>query len=216
VPVSNFDLVAPPRHDHLKGDNVVETRGSTHRVTPRRLVAGANKIRDDLAHLPRPLVTVLIGGNNKCYTITPTTIQKLADQLRNLTQEHGVGLAVTTSRRTGEENERMLREALTDVPAVIWDGKGDNPYFGYLGLADAFIVTSDSVNMLSEAASTGKPIHVVDLEGGNRKFRNFHSMMRSDGIMRPFEGKLEHWDYDPVNDTENVAMEVRRRIELHN
>src|SRR3546814_3642619 len=34
-----------------------------------------------------------------------------------------------------------------------------NPNFGILGLADHVIVTGDSVNMVSEAASTGKPVH---------------------------------------------------------
>ncbi len=216
ISTKGFDLVVPPRHDHLKADNVIETRGAVHRVTATRLKAEADKFRDQLAHLPRPLVAVLIGGNNKCYAITPEITRRLAAQLVHLTQAHGAGLAVTPSRRTGAENEQVLRQALENSPSVVWDGSGDNPYFGYLGLADAVVVTCDSVSMVSEAASTGKPVYVVELEGGNRKFRDFHQTMRDDGITRPFDGVLEHWEYAPLNDTEVVAEEIHRRMNLRN
>src|SRR3546814_5644221 len=49
---------------------------------------------------------------------------------------------------------------------------GENPYFAYLGLADAILVTADSVNMVCEAASTGKPVYVIDLDGSSDKFRS--------------------------------------------
>ena len=39
----------------------------------------------------------------------------------------------------------------------------DNPYLGFLALADRIIVTSDSMSMLVEATATGKPVFVFDL-----------------------------------------------------
>ena len=65
----------------------------------------------------------------------------------------GAGLMVTPSRRTGRANETALRASLVGVAAVMWDGSGDNPYLGYLALADAIIATSDSVAMVCEALS---------------------------------------------------------------
>ena len=64
-----------------------------------------------------------------------------------------------------------------------------------LALADAFVVTGDSVNMVCEAATTGKPVHVVDLKGGSAKFARFHESLRAAGITRPFQGRLERWSY---------------------
>ena len=107
-----------------------------------------------------------------------------------------------------------LRARLAGTAANIWDGTGANPYFGYLALADAIVVTGDSVSMVSEAASTGKPVYVFDLPGGSAKFRAFHDGLRSDGITRPFAGKLERWTYRSLDDTAVVAAEVRRRLEL--
>ena len=94
----------------------------------------------------------------------------------------------------------------------IWDGQGENPFFGILGLADSLIVTGDSVNMVSEAASTGKPVHVVDLKGGSGKFTRFHRSLRNAGITRPFAGTLERWDYEPLAETHRIAAEIRRRL----
>lgn len=209
---ARFDLVVPPRHDHLKGANVIETEASLHRITWARLEQAAAAFAPQLAHLPRPLVAVLIGGSNACYSLTPEIISALASQLRALCLDQGVGLAVTPSRRTGADNIAALRQALAGLPAVVWDFDGENPYFGYLGLADAVIVTCDSVNMVSEACATGKPVHVVHLAGGNRKFNEFHASMQAAGYTRPFQGKLEQWQYQPADDIEKVAARVHELL----
>jgi len=74
------------------------------------------------------------------------------------------------------------------------------------------LVTADSVSMVSEAAATGKPIHIVDLEGGSQKFARFHGAFRDAGISRPFAGTIERWRYAPPDDTERAAAEIRRRL----
>lgn len=212
VPSGRFDLIAAPRHDSLTGANVVQTRGAINRVTPAKLEAAAARLAPALAGLPRPLVAVLIGGSNGCYDMTPAVTAEVAAKLAAMARTTGCGLVVTTSRRTGAENEAIIRQGLADVPAWIWDGTGDNPYFGMLELADAIVATCDSVSMVSEAASTGKPVHVVQLAGGSRRFEAFHALMREEGVTRPFEGNLERWSYTPLNDTAEVATIVRRAM----
>ena len=59
-----FDIVVVNRHDELSGPNVVVTRTALHRVTPERLAAAAETWAPRFAHLPRPLVAVLVGGTN--------------------------------------------------------------------------------------------------------------------------------------------------------
>lgn len=206
--LDRFDMVVPPRHDRLSGPNVVETLGSLHRVTPERLRREAEKFRSSVAHLPRPLVTVLVGGPSRAYAMPTEAIAELARKLRAL----DCGLAVTPSRRTGAMNIATLRNALAGAQAVVWDFTGDNPYFGWLALADVVVVTCDSVTMASEACSTGKPVYVAQLPGGNAKFEAFHRSLREAGYTRPFDGRLERWTYPPLDDTGMVAAEVRRRF----
>ena len=74
--------------------------------------------------------------------------------------------------------------------------------------------TADSVNMISESLATGKPVHVVALEGGSAKFARFHDDLRAHGYSRMFAGRLEAWTYEPLDDTRRAAAEARRRLDL--
>ena len=118
-----FDLVVPPRHDRLSGENVIATLGALHRVTPERLAAEAERVAPRLAHLPRPLVAVLIGGSSSAYRLTPEITERLCDRLAAL----DTGLAVTPSRRTGAANLAVLQRRLRGSGAEIWDVEGPNP-----------------------------------------------------------------------------------------
>jgi uncharacterized protein len=206
------DLMVVPAHDPARGDNVLRTLGAVHRVTAARLAEGAAVWAPQLAHLPRPLVAVLLGGDNRVYRLTEARFAGFAGQLAALAR-HGMGIAITPSRRTSEASLRMLRSRLAGLPHFLWDGAGDNPYFGMLGLADALVVTADSVSMVSEAAASGKPVYVVDLDGGSAKFGRFHGAMREAGITRPFTGTIETWRYPPPDDTARAAHEIRQRLE---
>jgi len=212
VPTTWFDLVVPPMHDHVSGPNVIETRGAIHRVTSDKIAAGAEKFRAAFVHLPRPWVAVMIGGASKEYRFDAEDASRIGQSLARFAARNGASLIVTASRRTGEANTRLMRESLAKTPHWFWDGAGDNPYFGMLGLADAIVVTVDSIAMTSEAASTGKPVYVMALRGERRKFVEFHARLQADGITRPFDETLGRWTYPPLDDTGLVAREIRERL----
>jgi mitochondrial fission protein ELM1 len=207
----HVDLVVVPEHDPARGKNVLVTLGAVHRVRPERIEEARVPFAPVFQNLPRPILGVLIGGSNRVYRLTQNLAARLGDQLAALARQ-GIGVAITPSRRTGEPALSALRMRLAGVPHYLWDGTGANPYFGLLAHADAFAVTGDSVNMVSEAAATGKPVHVIELEGGSMKFRRFHEGLRKAGITRPFLGAIEHWTYTPLEDTERAAAEIRRRF----
>jgi mitochondrial fission protein ELM1 len=205
---SRFDLIVVPEHDELTGPNIMTTLGALGRITPGRLADAAAKFGPALNHLPGPRVAVLIGGANAVFRTPPTVAERIARDLAGIAAS-GAGLMVTFSRRTGAEIEAAVRAALTGTPSVIWDGTGDNPYFAYLALADHVVATEDSASMVSEAATTGKPISILKLEGGSPKFSRFHSAMGARGVTRLFDGTLTHWTYAPFDETARVADAVR-------
>ncbi len=213
---SRFDLVVVPRHDGISGPNVMTTKGALHRVTPAMLKREAEKLLPQITHLPQPRIAVLIGGTNAVYQLTPREMTPLVAQLKEIARVTGGSLLVTPSRRTGEANLALLQSGLSDIPSFIWDGQGANPYYGMLGLADYILVTCDSVNMVSEACTAGKPVYVIDLPGGSDKFRRFHQSIRDDGLARRFEGKLEQWSYLPLNDVQLVAERIKEMMARQN
>lgn len=212
VSTAKFDLVLPPFHDGLEGPNVLPLLGSPHRVNARALEEGRARFDGLLGGLPRPLIAVLIGGDSKSHRLTQERMTTIADALAALAQE-GHGLAVTTSRRTGAENEAILRAALEGTGAYLWDGTGENPYFGLLAHADHVMATADSTNMVVEAAATGKPVHVLALDGGSAKFDRFHEAMRVRGITRDYRGRLEHWTYEPLDETARAARYIAAALD---
>lgn len=77
--IGRFDLIVVGTHDELTGPNVVVTRTAIHRVTPERLAEAAALWGPRLAHLPRPLVAVLVGGSNGRFRLDEQVGQHLAD-----------------------------------------------------------------------------------------------------------------------------------------
>ncbi len=207
-----YDLIVVNRHDELTGPNVIVTRNALHRVTPERLAAEKAKWTDHFARFKRPLVAVLIGGSNGRYRLGPPEGAKLARDLADMARRDGVGVIVTPSRRTDPAVTKLLADALQPLGGWVWDMTGDNPYFGMLALADAIIVTMDSVSMVSEAAATAAPVLLYPLPGRSRRITLFHEGMIADGRVRVFDGRFETWMVAPLNDTQAAAAEMRRRL----
>jgi len=212
MPLGRFDLVVVGRHDGLDGPNVLVARTALHRVTPARLAAARQAWAPALAHLPRPLVAVLVGGANGRFRLGLGEGRALARDLAAMMRADRVGLALTPSRRTDPTVQRALAEALRPLGGWVWDGRGENPYFGLLALADAIVVTVDSVSMISEAVATHAPVMLARLPGRSRRIGSFVADLLHAGRVRDFAGRLETWPVEPLDDTPAVAAEMRRRL----
>jgi len=210
--IRKFDLVVVAGHDRLSGPNVLVTRTALHRVTPARLAAAAQAWAPRLAHLPRPLVAALVGGSNGRWRLDLRVGAELAASLAEMMRADRVGLALTPSRRTDPQVARGLRERLAPLGAWIWDGTGENPYFGLLALADAIVVTTDSMSMISEAVATRAPVMLAPLPGRSRRQGAFVDSLMAAGRVRRFAGRLDFWPVEPIDDTAAAAAEMRRRL----
>ena len=207
-----FDLVAPPNHDGLHGPNIFAITGTPHRVTPERLAEALAGWRPQLEGLARPHVVALIGGRSKAFDLTVPRAGRLARQIGEAVRASGGTLLLTFSRRTPAGAEAAMRQALAGLPSLIWDGEGDNPYFAFLATADVILVTEDSANMPTEAAATGRPVYLLDMDGSQLRKQRFHAELAALGIARCFEGGLESWSYAPLRETDRLAAEVLRRM----
>ena len=211
---ARFDLIVVNRHDNLTGRNVVVTRTALHRVTPARLAQAGAEWEPRLAHLPRPLVAVLVGGSNGRYQFDAPVAEALGAALARMMREDRVGLALTPSRRTSPAALAALRAALEPLGAWVWNGHGENPYFGLLALADAIVVTEDSVSMVSEACATTAPVLLARLPGRSRRIALFNRLLAQDGRVRDFQGRLDLWPTAPLDDTPEAGDALRRLLGL--
>ena len=112
---SRFDVIVVNRHDGLTGPNVVVTRTALHRATPERMAEGAASWAARLAHLPRPLVAVLVGGSNGRFRLDEAVARRVGAAAGRDDTADRVGLAVTPSRRTSPEARAALAEAVAPL-----------------------------------------------------------------------------------------------------
>ncbi|MBI1327447.1 MAG: hypothetical protein GC136_07365 [Alphaproteobacteria bacterium] len=210
--LKNFDLVVAPAHDDLHGANVLHTVATPNRIRASLLESECDKWTA-LAQLNAPRAAVLIGGSTKKYTITQDDIEKLKADLKSIAQTHS--LMITASRRTGDENITALRSFVEGLSGThyFWDGTGENPYFGLLAYADYIFATGDSLSMLSEAATTGKPVYRLLYGKPHKRLEKAHENLEKTGSVRLYKGTIETaWDYTPLNDAANIAAEIKRRF----
>ncbi len=208
-----FDMVVVPYHDPLRGPNVLVTEGAPNRVTPERLRQSRDLYHHRIDHLPPHRVAVLIGGDSKRHAMTEDAVTTLANGLKKMQSAHRAGLMVTVSRRTPPKYAQVLKDALMNTDTFFWDGTGENPYFSFLHHADVIMVTEDSVSMLSEAATTGKPVYRLPMAGDAGKLARFYAYMEEIHAIRPFDGGLDHWTYRAPNDALMVATIIQKELE---
>lgn len=203
-----FDLIIPPEHDRMRGANVFEITGSPNRITAERLADAERAFAGQIAALPSPRAAVLIGGDSRHHHVTPQIESELLARLAALRAD-GIGLLITTSRRTPEKLVQSLQSLFgEDEGTWLHTGDGPNPYFAFLASADWIFVTEDSTNMLTEAAATGTPVYRLMLEGKPGKFARLYSALEAIGAVRPFLGRLDTWRYAPLHETERAARRV--------
>jgi mitochondrial fission protein ELM1 len=172
--LDRFDLIiTTPQYRLPVQANVLHNKTPLHRVTKERTARDAARWQARLQHLPRPFVTVVVGGSSPPYSFDDATAERLAREASVFAAERGGSLLITTSARTPSATIDALERNI-EAPAHLFrwtrDAR-DNPYFAFLGLADAIIVTGDSMSMLAEACATRKPVYIFDLGEGKGAMR---------------------------------------------
>lgn len=217
IKADHFDLLIVPAHDHIAQNppaNLLISTGSLNRLSPEEIAADYNQLPDTIKALKAPITAVMIGGHNRRYKAGRESFTALGAQLKAFASIHHTSLALIPSRRTPSSHLNALCSALSDIPYYLWDGRTDNPYPGILGLADYIIVTSDSVNMITEACITGKPVLSAYLANESGRIAYFHKMMEDKGHIAKLETILTtpqrlNAGFLVLDERERLARQIR-------
>lgn len=214
APPRYWDLLIAPRHDGLVGANVLNPLGSLHPVDADWLAAG-REAYPEFAALPRPRLALLLGGPRRGIALDAAWTAALIASLRARLAHDGGSVLLSASHRTPPALVATVSDALADIPGVRWRGEADgrNPYPGLLAWADRVIVSPDSVNMLSEAAAIGVPVHTLTLAPLPRRLARFHAALRAGGWLADLDDDSAP-PARPLRETAVIAAEVARRLEL--
>jgi uncharacterized protein len=169
APLDDWDLVVTtPQYFLPQQANIVHNTLPLHGLGAAELAPAAEQLRPRLAALARPWIAVLVGGDSGRFVFTTEKGARLGGLASQLAAASGGSLLVSDSPRTPAAAGNALQAALVGPHFCYrWGESSDNPYRGLLALADAFVVTGESMSMLGEAAAMGKPLLVFDMGDGD-------------------------------------------------
>jgi uncharacterized protein len=211
-----FDAVIAPQHDRLAGANVIQTVGALNPVDDAWL-AQAGREFSTLQQLPQPRTALLVGGPSREIELGNAWLDDLVARLQDLLAREGGSLMITPSRRTPPAWTARLHGAFDTGCVHFWGGAHDgaNPYAGYLMHADRIVVTPDSVNMLSEACATGKPVFSFLPAQAHGKIAALHATLQAQGRLQDLRTATVSTfaPIPPLRETTAIAAEVWRRYQ---
>jgi len=232
-----FDLIVVPGHDFLKKravkrDNVIVTDLAPNLVQPEELDVFKDKMpdmSDNGIRVAVPRVGLLFGGDNRYFTFGEDLTGKIAEGIKEACRRIDGCFCATTSRRTPPAAEKVLSNALAgDRRCVKFvSGRHDSDertVEKILASSDVVVVSGESISMVSEAVSSGRPVLVFMPEkkgGRDTKYERFIENLARRGYVKVVtpvqipevvEGLMKGTVETPVlpDDNERIFREVHR------
>jgi mitochondrial fission protein ELM1 len=164
-PVQDYDLVVASAEVLLPPlENVLAIDLPLMEIDKGAVAAAAERWRPELRDVPRPITAILVGGPTQPYVFDENVADRIVAVAERIASEHG-SPCVVTSRRTPATVADRLGERLPAAARFFrWSSDtARNPYRALLDLADAFVVTADSISMIVEVVRAGKPLEIFPL-----------------------------------------------------
>jgi mitochondrial fission protein ELM1 len=195
APLHAFDLIITlPQYRLPERDNILHLTGALNRIPVDKLERAAADWREQFAALPRPRIALIVGGNSSSYEFDPDTAARLGSEADAEARAAGGSLLISTTPRTPPASaEALFAEIRSPAYRYRWQpGDQRNPYFGFLALADRFIVTVDSASVPVETCSTGKPVALFAWPRRDPRGERWRRMLQRPPMERLYRG-LIYW-----------------------
>lgn len=177
----DFDVIFAQSHDNPpQQKNIIEIPANFSCVEPKGLY-----------HAKKESIGIVIGGDNKIFTMSEKMIKAQLDTIVNTYTEHEI--AITTSPRTSKAIEEMIESYAFDYE-VIFSKNPVNPIPDFLAQCETVFITGDSTSMISEAVSYGESnVIILPLKSqGENKFTRFVSSLEGKEYLHVFDGTIKN------------------------
>ena len=149
----------------------------------------------------------------KCRSCSSKQLTKIFSEIRSNFIAKGYEAIVIPSLRTPKK--------IIDLAIKEFDSNGHvvnsvdkQAYLSAFALATDIVVTCDSTSMISEAATSGKPIFVAHMKEkkNNYRFKKFFRLFKEKGIIRDLGEQVESWKYNKFNEAERIATIINSKL----
>lgn len=159
----HFDLVIPtPEYPVPDAPNVIRIPFALSPHVTREI---DNADRDLIGAYPAPRRLFMIGGPTLYWELPIAPMVAAVGQLLDAAAADGGSVLAVGSPRTPPALLNAIRKRLeaSSVPFLFVPGDGPPAYAALVAAADSMFVTADSVAMVADAVSTGKPVGLVPI-----------------------------------------------------
>ena len=211
VNLKNFDAIVAPEHDNLKGDNIYTSKGAIHYITELEINKAEQYLSDKIEG--EKIVSLILGGPNKYYSFNSDQIINIFNKIKSIFVSDGYKVIIIPSMRTPKETIDLAIKEMGSCGHVV-NQVDKQAYLSAYALANYVIVTCDSTSMISEAATSGKPVFVAHMKSkrNNYRFKRFFELFKQLGITRDLGEKVETWTYNKHNEAQRIALEIKNKI----
>jgi len=211
VSFKNFDAIVAPEHDNLSGNNIYSSKGAIHYVTQSEIDNAKTYLKENINS--EKVVSLILGGPNKYYNFDIDQLVNIFNQIKSDFVSRGYKVIVIPSMRTPKSIIELAIKEMSSCGHVV-DKVDKKAYLSAYALANYVIVTCDSTSMISEAATSGKPIFVAHMKAkkNNYRFKRFFELFKQMGITKDLGEKVENWTYNKHNEAQRIALELKNKI----
>ena len=208
---NNFDLLLIPEHDRIKGKNIIQTKGALCFFNEKDI----KKFKEpnlSIIKTKKNTVLLMVGGNSKKQKPNNCEYFELSTEVIKGIKKLNAQLIVSFSRRTPNKAIKILQSTFTKhlKDFKILSPDENNIYPKILEIIDYTIVTSDSVNMISELATLSKPLFIFHFSKENRKISFFISNLRELNIVQDYEGDLFKFEKNKLQTNRITILQVNK------
>jgi len=211
VSLKHFDLIISPDHDNIKGENVLNTKGSIHYLTKKEIASNSKYLQ--ISREKKQIVAFIVGGPNKYYSYSEEQIHYVFNKVKTLFTPDKYKIVIIPSYRTPE---RVIKKAFNTFSFnhLVIRKIDKKAYLSSLAISDYIIVTCDSTSMISEAAVTGKPVYMAMMKPKKsiRRFKSFYSQFKQLGITKELSDTIDNWSYDKLDEVNRIAPLIRSKM----
>ena len=211
VSLKNFDAIVSPEHDNLNGENVYSSRGAIHYITEAEIEKAKPYLIKKINS--QKVVSLILGGPNKYYSFDEAQLIQIFDKIKSNFVSAGYKVIVIPSMRTPKASIELAKKEMGSYGHVV-NSVDKQAYLSAYALANYIVVTCDSTSMISEAATSGKPIFIAHMNAkrNNYRFKRFFELFKKMVITRDLGEKLESWTYNKHDEAERIATLINNKI----
>ena len=207
----NFDIIIAPEHDNLSGKNIHISKGAIHYITGVEINQAKSYLADKIKS--KKIVSLILGGPNKYYNFDDDQLINIFNEIKSKFVSKDYKIIVIPSMRTPKKSIELAKKEMSSCGHVV-SSVDKQAYLSAYALADYVVVTCDSTSMISEAATSGKPIFVAHMRAkkNNYRFKRFFELFKQMRIIRDLGEEVESWTYNKHNEAQRIATEIKNKI----